>query len=511
MSGGRLGTLTLSALCCAGCSSTAAYQPAPLNSSPAHSAVPPSANARLRPGPAPAASSTIATPAAAAAADGEQAWGHGLMGRPDQEGFDAVGTVATAITVALLVPLTFSDDLETREHTGDVLQILLPVLALSGTLVEGDREGTVQFTKSFLTSWATTYVLKYSVEKWRPSGSNTQSFPSGHTMGAFAGASFIQQRYGNRFGIPAYLAAVFTGVSRVDSENHFMDDVVAGASISMLSTWYFVSPISDTARIDPVVTEEGGVGLGISISNETEHTIRDRHHQTGDEFDKRFRFEWAFGAAYQSENVVQAPRGMGDPIDLAQFKDTAETMTTSQLYFEYYAAPRHELDFRFSPFEVRDTGTLSQPATFNGTTFPANQTISSSYQYYDTRFWYRYDLTADSRWTAKLGLALAIINLNVDISDGTQTTGVGETVVLPALHGHLGYYFTPRLRLFAETDLSSFEGDDLIDGNLMLRYDMSRQWDIGLGYRYVHREIDVEDLTNTLDQSRALLAIGHTF
>ncbi|MCA8981968.1 MAG: phosphatase PAP2 family protein [Planctomycetes bacterium] len=509
MSAGRLRTIGLGSLLLVGCAATPAYRPTPLNGTPASSAVSPSATPRLRPRSATAPTAPASTNVAAA--DDGRAFGPGVMGRPDHEGFDAVGTVATAITVAMLVPLTFADDLETRENTGDVLQILLPTLALTGTLVEGDREGSVQFTKSFLTSWATTYALKYSVEKWRPSGANTQSFPSGHTMGAFAGASFIQQRYGNRFGIPAYLAAVFTGVSRVDSQNHFMDDVVAGASISMLSTWYWVTPISDTTRIDPVMTEEGGVGIGISVSNETAHTIRDHHHQDPDDFEKRFRFEWSFGAAYQSENVVQSPRGTGDPIDLSEFKDTAETMTTSQLVFEYYPAPRHEFDFRFSPFEVRDTGTLAQPASFAGSTFPANQTLGSSYQYYDSRFWYRYDLLEHSRWTAKLGLALAIVDLNVAITDGTQTAEVGETVVLPALHGHLGYWFTPRLRLFTETDVSSFEGDDLVDGTLMLRYDMSRQWDIGLGYRYVHREIDVDQLTNRLDQSRGLLSIGHSF
>jgi PAP2 superfamily protein len=413
----------------AGCASTAAYDPAPLNAPAAHSAVGPASNARpssrgmgLQP--------TLAEPAANSGSTltstegGGSHWGEGVMGRPEDSGFDSVGTIATAITVVLLAPLTFSDDHETREQAGDALQILLPLAALSGTLVERDWEGTSQFTKSFLTSWATTYVLKYSVEKWRPSGSNTQSFPSGHTMGAFAGASFIQQRYGSRFGIPAYLAAAFTGVSRVDSENHFMDDVVAGASISMLSTWYWVSPISDTANVKPVVTESGGVGLGVSLSNQTDHTVRDRHHQPEDEFKKRYRFEWAFGAAYQQKNIVSAPRG-ADPIPLDTFNDTSDTVTTSQMYFEYYAAQRHEFDFRYSPFEVRDSGTLDQASNFNGTTFAAGVPIASAYQYYDARAWYRYDLVSGSRWTAKLGLALAVIDLNVRLSDGTQTAGSG--------------------------------------------------------------------------------------
>ena len=50
-------------------------------------------------------------------------------------------------------------------------------------------------------------------------------------MSAFSGASFFDGRYGRAWGIPAYVGAVFTGYSRVYAEAHFVDDVVAGASI----------------------------------------------------------------------------------------------------------------------------------------------------------------------------------------------------------------------------------------------------------------------------------------
>ena len=134
-----------------------------------------------------------------------------------------------------------SDD-EWIEKTGDVLQIALPVGAAATTLILQDWEGTGQFAKTFAASLATVYGLKVLIGKMRPASENRLSHPSGHTMGAFAGAAFIDTRYGHTFGIPAYALAAFTGWSRVYADKHFADDVVSGASISMLWTWFFTTP-----------------------------------------------------------------------------------------------------------------------------------------------------------------------------------------------------------------------------------------------------------------------------
>lgn len=58
---------------------------------------------------------------------------------------------------------------------------------------------------------------------------------------AFSGASFLQKRYGWEYGLPAYAAAGFVGWSRVNSDEHDTADVVAGATISILSTYFFTT------------------------------------------------------------------------------------------------------------------------------------------------------------------------------------------------------------------------------------------------------------------------------
>ena len=126
------------------------------------------------------------------------------------------------------------------QQVGDILQIAVPLVAFSSTfLVEDNYDGSWQFVKSAVASELTTLALKSTVNARRPNGSCCDSFPSGHTSAAFMGASFVQFRYGWKYAIPAYVAATYVGYSRVKSNQHYTRDVVAGAAVGILSSYFF--------------------------------------------------------------------------------------------------------------------------------------------------------------------------------------------------------------------------------------------------------------------------------
>lgn len=153
--------------------------------------------------------------------------------------------------MAMVLPVTvFAAD--RTETAGDILQIIIPAVGYGATYYLDDSEGRTQFYKSFFTSLGITYSLKYAIDRKRPNGGD-HSFPSGHTSAAFQGAAFIQQRYGWQYGMPAYLAAAFVGYSRVESRNHYVSDVIAGAAIGTLSSWYFTKPRQGVS-VTPVVS-----------------------------------------------------------------------------------------------------------------------------------------------------------------------------------------------------------------------------------------------------------------
>ena len=155
-------------------------------------------------------------------------------------------------------PVGAADSIETA---GDVLALSIPVIAYGGTFCQHDDEGRWQFYQSFFTNAAVTFGLKYTVDEKRPNGKK-HSFPSGHTSASFQGAAFVHKRYGLEYALPMYLGAAFVGYSRVESDNHHPVDVLAGAVIGTLSSFYFTTP-----RGDLMVTPSAENGVyGITIS-----------------------------------------------------------------------------------------------------------------------------------------------------------------------------------------------------------------------------------------------------
>lgn len=152
----------------------------------------------------------------------------------------------------LLFPLYSFAHLDWRD-VGDTLQIALPTATLGVIGIKHDKQGLWQFTESFSTTMGSTIATKYAVQRERPNGS-TRSFPSGHTATVFSAATFLQQRYGSGYGVPAYTLATLTGFSRVISHQHWTSDVIAGAAIAVGATFFFTSPYP--ARITPIVEKE---------------------------------------------------------------------------------------------------------------------------------------------------------------------------------------------------------------------------------------------------------------
>ena len=80
------------------------------------------------------------------------------------------------------------------ESLGDIFAFTLPAGAYATSLYLGDKEGQMQFYKNYGATMGSTYLLKYTVREKRPDSDNRDSFPSGHTSSAFAGAGFIHKR-----------------------------------------------------------------------------------------------------------------------------------------------------------------------------------------------------------------------------------------------------------------------------------------------------------------------------
>lgn len=101
------------------------------------------------------------------------------------------------------------------------------------------RDLTVITVTSHLIMTGSVMGLKSLCKVERPDGSTDNSFPSGHTATAFAGAEILWQEYKDVspwYGVAGYVMAAGTGVLRIYNDRHWLTDVAAGAGIGILST-----------------------------------------------------------------------------------------------------------------------------------------------------------------------------------------------------------------------------------------------------------------------------------
>jgi membrane-associated phospholipid phosphatase len=135
------------------------------------------------------------------------------------------------------------------------------------------RAMTYDFAQALVVNAAYSGLLKHTVQRTRPDGSDNLSFPSGHTSTAFTLATVAEHHYGWKVGIPAYALASCIGLTRIESNRHNLSDIIAGATVGLI-VGRTVSRLDGerpakkrTFAVTPATDASGqGVGLGFSAS-----------------------------------------------------------------------------------------------------------------------------------------------------------------------------------------------------------------------------------------------------
>ncbi len=166
---------------------------------------------------------------------------------------------------------------------GAAIAAILGVTYLASRRTHDDRlsEASSLAAESLIDAGIWVTVLKFATARVRPNqddagsffhygNSASQSFPSGHAMGAFSVASVFAERYRDKKWVPwlSYGLATLVGASRLTLGRHLPGDVIVGAVLGASIGRGVVarSGEEDSRRggtIVPVVGPEGrGVGVG---------------------------------------------------------------------------------------------------------------------------------------------------------------------------------------------------------------------------------------------------------
>jgi len=116
-------------------------------------------------------------------------------------------------------------------------------------------------------TWIATTGLKLARNNETPNGKDN-AWPSGHTSSSFTVASVLDEFYGPKVGIPAYIAASAVAYRMMDTGDHWASDVVFGATLG----WVVGHTVAGRHKkfeiagcdVVPYVgnTEESTVGVG---------------------------------------------------------------------------------------------------------------------------------------------------------------------------------------------------------------------------------------------------------
>lgn len=130
---------------------------------------------------------------------------------------------------------------EHRMHFDDYVQYLPAasylLLGFTGTRSRHNfKERLIVLGTSYAAMGIMTNAIKYTVREPRPGNVDERnSYPSGHTATAFMGAELVRREYGAGYGIAAYTIACGIGFMRMYNNRHWLNDVLAGAGIGILS------------------------------------------------------------------------------------------------------------------------------------------------------------------------------------------------------------------------------------------------------------------------------------
>ncbi|MGE3314464.1 MAG: phosphatase PAP2 family protein [Planctomycetaceae bacterium] len=135
-------------------------------------------------------------------------------------------------------PQRWGDGSDALGWLGDpTLQVPVMLGAYAWSLRQQDEElhdlmGTM--ISAYTINGVVTVTVKGIANTDRPSddwNGGKFGFPSFHTSSSFAIAAVLDEYYGCRAGIPAYMVAGLVGWSRIDEQDHDLSDVVFGAAL----------------------------------------------------------------------------------------------------------------------------------------------------------------------------------------------------------------------------------------------------------------------------------------
>ena len=162
------------------------------------------------------------------------------------DAFDTTGLwILGAGTLATLVAFNFDQQIHDSwtnhqrmsadvSRYGNFWGTGIPEVIIIGGQIYFDRDNGIPAAEGLFVGGVITHTTKLLIARERPDSNTKTGMPSGHTQAAFSLAASMTESYGWKVGAPFWGLGVFTGLTRLADDAHWLSDVVAGATIGIL-------------------------------------------------------------------------------------------------------------------------------------------------------------------------------------------------------------------------------------------------------------------------------------
>lgn len=226
--------------------------------------------------------------------------------------------------------------------------------------------------------------------------------------------------------------------------------------------------------------------------------------------EQRWRIGVEAGPVWQNRNDVQIPGDNGTRFSLVDFAGSGP-YPFYRLELNFDINKRHSMRFLLAPFEYSETGTFNKDVFFVDQTFDAGQATEASYRFNSYRATYRYLFYRNKNWRWRIGVTAKIRDAEIKLKQADKFASDSDRGIVPLLNLYGEFHLVDRWNFIIDFDgLASPQGRAL-DLGLIARYDISRQWFVGGGYRMLEGGADNSEVYNFSWFNYLLLSAGYRF
>jgi hypothetical protein len=202
------------------------------------------------------------------------------------------------------------------------------------------------------------------------------------------------------------------------------------------------------------------------------------------------------GPVWQSRNKVQIPNdASGTRFSLVDLVGHGP-WPAGRLYLTWNINDRHSIRALLAPLKVKETGSLTDPASFAGGTFQEGDPVEGTYRFNSWRLGYRYRFSPLPALDLWVGFTAKLRDAEIRLQQGAVSARDTDLGFVPLLHLAADWRFVTRGHLLFDFDGLAGGPGRAFDTALKVGYDLSDRWRLSAGYRTLEGGADVESVYN---------------